>query len=97
MWQAEATVTPWRTVKARATYYHLSASHPYPGDPGLFAGGTHRGDMFQVRVDVAPNSSWRGHVVFERFWPGGFYIGDSPGYFFRFEIIYTIKGAFAWN
>jgi len=97
MWQAEATVTPWRTVKARATYYHLSASHPYPGDPGLFAGGTHRGDMFQVRVDVAPNSSWRGHVVFERFWPGSFYTGDSPGYFFRFEIIYTIKGAFAWN
>jgi len=97
MWQAEATVAPRPWAKGRVSYYHLGAAHPFPGDPAVFAGSTTRGDMFQVRVDIIPSDSWRGHVVYERFWPGSFYEGPSPGYFFRFEVIYSIKGVFAWD
>ncbi len=89
MWMAEAGYSPWKPVTGRITYYHMGASHPFAGDPRTFGKGTLRGDMPQIRVDYAPNKSWKGHVVYEYLAPGNFYSLGTHSYFLRFEVIYT--------
>jgi hypothetical protein len=86
MWQAEATVAPTRATGLRATYYHITAFHPFPRTPAIFGSGLGRGDLFITRFDFTANANLKGHVMYERFLPGSFYTGDSPGYFFRVEL-----------
>jgi len=97
LWRAEAVVTPWKPLKLRLSYYHLRSFYPFPGNPSLYAEGSHRGDLFEARLDFTINANWRGHVVYEGMKPGDFYRGDDPGYFFRFEIIFTIKKNYSWR
>jgi hypothetical protein len=85
LWRAEFTMTPSPRTGVRATYYHLSAFHPFPGPQALFAAGTNRGDMLQARFDFTLPPTLRGHVLYERLFPGSFYRGQAPGYFFRVE------------
>jgi hypothetical protein len=95
MWQAEATCVPSTRVNVRATYYHLSAFHPFPGNQAVFGAGTSRGDLVEARVDFRLRDTLKGHVLYERLVPGDFYKGTSPGYFFRVEFVYTFLKSFA--
>jgi hypothetical protein len=95
MWQAEATCTPSARINARATYYHLTAFHPFPGDQTVFGPGTSRGDLVEARVDFTLHKSLKGHVLYERLVPGDFYKGTDPAYFFRVELTYTFLKSFA--
>ena len=79
------------TKALRASYYRQDAFHPYPGKSTVFAGGTHRGDLFEARGDVTVNGNWRGHVMAEYLKPGDFYVGRDAGWFFRVEVIYSLK------
>jgi hypothetical protein len=94
MWQAELRATPLARLDVRATYYRMDSFHRFAGKAAVYADGTHRGDMFQGRVDYKLNDSWRGHVVGEWMAPGDFYTHDDGGWFFRGEVVYSFKRAF---
>jgi hypothetical protein len=85
--KGEVLLTPSSRTGARATYYHLTAFHPFQGTPLVFGSGTTRGDLFVARFDVLLNARLRGHVLYERFLPGSFYVGHAPGYLFRVELL----------
>ncbi len=92
MWYAEWGFQPWKRVGGKLMYYRMNAFHPFRGDPRTFGTGTVRGDQPQARIDVAVNSHWKGHILYEHHAPGDFYSYRSHGYFLRFEAIYTIGG-----
>jgi hypothetical protein len=94
MLQAEFLATPWTPLDVRATYYRMGAFHPFPGDPAVFAGGRHRGDLAQFRADVRAGQHWKGHILYEWMAPGDFYAGGDAASFLRAEVIYTLK--LAW-
>ncbi len=95
MWQLEAGCSPWKPVKARATYYHMDSFHPYrAGDPALFGSGTLRGNHVQGRLDVTANEHWRGHLLIEHHSPGSFYLQKSAAWFFRWEVIFNVQGSY---
>ncbi len=85
--KAEVLLTPSARTGARATYYHLTAFHPFQGTPLVFGTGTTRGDLFEARFDFTLDARLRGHVLYERFLPGSFYAGHAPGYLFRIELL----------
>jgi hypothetical protein len=91
MWQAEAGFSPMKQLNLRGTYYHMGAPHSYPGNAAVFANGTHRGDLFESRLDYAINKTWSGHVTTEYMTSGDFYRVKSPAYFLQFEIIYRLQ------
>jgi hypothetical protein len=91
MWQAEALASPWKPLSLRATYYKMSAFHPFPGSATTFGAGKDRGDLFELRADVTAGKHWKGHILGERLAPGDFYAGTDPAWFFRVEVIYTFK------
>jgi hypothetical protein len=84
--KAEAAVSPTARTGVRATYYRLSAFHPFRGSPAVFGTGTNRGDLFQTRLDVTLNARLRGYVLYEHLSPGDFYSQRAPGHFFRVEV-----------
>jgi hypothetical protein len=85
LWRAEVTLKPSRQTGARATYYHLSAFHPFPGPSAIFGSGTHRGDLLEARFDFTPAPALKGYVLYEGLLPGSFYAGHAPGYLLRVE------------
>lgn len=87
-WQAEFTVTPWAPLALRGTWYRMDAYERVPG--ARFGRGTRRGDLYQVRADVRFGECLKGHVLWERLEPGGFYAVKDPGYFLRFEVVYHL-------
>jgi hypothetical protein len=93
MWQGEAGFSPWQPIQCRATYYRMGAFHPFPGSPAIFGAGLARGDMYQGRLDFKAGGNWTGHVLWEHMLPGRFYSARTPGYFLRFELIWSIRGA----
>jgi hypothetical protein len=95
MGQAELAIAPVRRLNLRATYYRVGAFHRSPGKPEIFAGGATRGDLYQVRADVKVNDSVRGHIVGEWLEPGSFYTGPDGAWFFRAEVIYSIRKTLA--
>jgi hypothetical protein len=95
MWQAEALATPLKPLSLRATYYKMSAFHAFPRSAATFGTGRDRGDLFELRADVAAGRHWKGHVLYERFAPGDFYAGTDPAWFFRVEVMYTFKQTLA--
>ena len=91
MWQAELRLTPVKPLDLRATYSRMDAFHRFPGKPALYAGRTHRGDLLTARADLKVNDEWRGHVLAEWLAPGDFYSASDAGWFFRAEVVCTIK------
>ncbi len=91
MWQAEFTVSPIAPLALRATWYRMRAFHPWPGAPATFAGGTDRGNLWQARADLAFAPHWKMHALYERHAPGGFYKHRDPGWFLRFEVMFTTR------
>ncbi len=89
--KAEVLLTPSPRTAARATYYHLTAFHPFQGTPLVFGSGTTRGDLFEARFDFLLDARLRGHVLYERFLPASFYVGHAPGYLFRIEMLATFR------
>jgi hypothetical protein len=94
LWQAEMRATPLARLDLRATYYRMDAFHRFPGRTATYADGTHRGDLFEGRIDYQLNDSWRGHLVGEWLEPGDFYAHDDGGWFFRAEVSCGFKRAF---
>jgi hypothetical protein len=89
--QAEFQIAPAKPLNLRATYYRLGAFHRFPGKAAVFSGGITRGDLYEVRADVRVNDRWRGHVVGEWLEPGDFYSASDAAWFFRAEVIYSIR------
>ena len=92
MWQAEAGFAPNRHSTLRGTFYQMSAFHPFPGDPNIFASGLNRGSLLETRFDYVFNKSWRAHALYEGLLPGDFYYAKSHAYFVRFEVSYLLSG-----
>lgn len=92
MADAEFIATPKKWLKLRTTVYHMNAFQPSGSTPRVFADGTTRGNLFEVRSDLLPGEHWRGHLVYEFLLPGSYYAHDTPGYFLRWEVLYQIKG-----
>jgi len=57
MWQGKAGFSPMKKLNLRGTYYRMGAYHPYPGSAAVFADGTHRGDLFEARLDYVLNKN----------------------------------------
>lgn len=91
MWQAEFLVAPAKPLNLRATYYKMRAFHPFPGFAKVYGDGTDRGDMYQVRADLAFPPHWSGHVLYESLAPGDFYVGRDRAWFFRLEVTYNFR------
>ncbi len=89
--KADVLVTPSPRIGARATYYHLTAFHPFQGNPLIFGSGTTRGDLLEARFDFSFDARLRGHVLYQRLLPGSFYVGRTPGYLFRIEFLATFQ------
>ncbi|HEX9082188.1 MAG TPA: alginate export family protein [Holophagaceae bacterium] len=89
MWEAEARLKPLDRLDLRATWYRMAAFHAPGGAGPLFASGTRRGDLWEVRGDLTLNDHWKGHVVYERLTPGTFYTGTAPGSYLRVEVTYA--------
>lgn len=89
MWEAEARLKPAKRVDLRATWYRLNAFHAPGGAGPLFGTGRRRGDLWEVRGDLALDDHWKGHVVYERLTPGSFYTGAAPGSYLRVEVTYA--------
>ena len=81
MWRAQFELAPLKMLTTRFTYYHMNAFHPFAGNSEIFGAGTHRGNLYQARVEVKVNSHWKSYMVYERFLPGNFYAGRSPANF----------------
>ena len=92
LWQGELGLRPWKPLGVRTTYYKMGAYHRFAGDPGLYARGTDRGHQFQVRADVTAGKHWQGHALYERMWPGDYYVNPSKAWFLRFEVIFQFTG-----
>ncbi|MCX6553219.1 MAG: hypothetical protein NTY02_19820, partial [Acidobacteria bacterium] len=86
LWRADVTMKPSRQTSVRATYFHLSAFHAFPGSPAIFGTGTSRGDVLEGRFDFSLASALRGNVICGRLFPGSFYTGHTPGYGARLEL-----------
>jgi hypothetical protein len=95
MWQLEALASPWKPLSLRATYYKMGAFHPFPGNANIYGTGRNRGDLYELRADVAAGSHFKGHVLYEHLAPGDFYAGSDPARFFRAEVTYTFKRTLA--
>jgi hypothetical protein len=93
MWQTELLFNPTKHIGGRLTYYWMDSYHPYPGNSNIFATGTGRGNLYQIRMDINANKYWKGDVVLERQLPGDFYTHRSGGYFLRFELNFLFKGS----
>jgi len=93
LWRAEALFTPHPKLSGRMTFYKMDSYHPFNGNPLFFGTGTNRGDHYQIRMDLNLNKHWRGHALYEHFWPGDFYVGRASGHFLRFEIIFVLNGS----
>jgi hypothetical protein len=95
MWQAEAGITPIKPLSLRATFYSDSAFHPYTkGSTSIFSTGTHRGENMVLRADYTLNKNVSGHIQYDKFLPGDFYVNNAAtAHFFRAEILYSFKGA----
>ncbi len=91
MAQAEVGLAPSKKLDLRFVYQHLTAFRPAGVNPQIYAGGLHRGENLQARMDFTLNSAVRGHVDFETLLPGSFYQGRDRAYFARFELIYQTK------
>jgi hypothetical protein len=90
----QAGFSPVKQLKTSVSYQRVDAFHPNSsGSAEIFATGTHRGDLFAVKGEVALNDNWKGHVLYEAMLPGDFYVGDDFAHFFRFEVMYTFKKA----
>jgi len=79
-------------LKLKLTYHYLGSfydlayisSRPY-------GRGEFRGDLFIARSTFQINKYFKGHVVFETFYPGSFYSSEADPYkWFRFELMYTL-------
>ncbi len=94
MAQAEAGFTPWKPLQLKGVLYHVDAFHRYaPGDPGIFAEGTHRGEILEMLAFYHFSDCVAGEFRYEILAPGNFYRGNTTGQFFRFEINYSWKHA----
>ena len=93
MSQVEAGFATAKRISARATWYHMLAPQPFAGDPALYATGGTRGDLIQGRVDFVLNKYLKGHALYERMLPGSYYASRDPGYFLRFEMIFSAETA----
>ena len=91
MWEAEVRANPWKPLNLRATYYRMAAYESWAAKGARYGPGSTRGDLFQIRADLAFGPSWKGHILYEHLNPASFYSGDDSGYFLRFEVIYTFK------
>jgi hypothetical protein len=92
MIQAEAGFTPWKPLTVRGLLYWNDAFHPYtPGDPKVFGTGTRRGLMPELIAAYQFGHSIVGEFRYELLKPGDFYVGNTTGHFFRFEINYSWK------
>ena len=90
----QAGFSPVKQLKTSVSYQRVDAFHPYTsGSAEIFATGTHRGDLFGIKGEVALNDNWKGHVLYESMLPGDFYVGDDFAHFFRVEVMYTFKKA----
>jgi hypothetical protein len=94
MWQVELLASPAKSVKVRATYYAMTAFHPFPGNPNVFGGGKRRGDLYQGRIDVDLGKGLKGHALVEHLAPGSFYAGRDSATFVRFELTYQFNRVF---
>jgi hypothetical protein len=93
LWQAEVTMSPSKRTGLRATYYHLTALHPFAGSNPGFGSGNGRGDLVEARLDFTVRDALKGHVMYERLVPGTFYASRDPGYFFRVEMLVGLQHA----
>jgi hypothetical protein len=80
-------------VDLSGTIYDVTAPHsPPPGSPPpsmypLLGNGTDRGVLSNVKIDWSWTKYLRGHLLWERFDPGDYYIeGSDPAHFLRWEI-----------
>jgi len=97
LWQAEMIVAPSSRTAFRATYYHLTAFHPFTGSAALFGSGTNRGDLIEAKLDMTLGKELKGHLLYERLLPGSFYAAHDPGYFFRIECTVGLHAAWRWR
>ena len=86
--QAEVGFSPWKRFPWRATYYHMGAFHPFPGNTAIFGSGLSRGELFETRLDYNINKNFSGHTTIEYMLGGDFYKSGAPMYFLQFEISY---------
>jgi hypothetical protein len=104
--QGEVGIQPSDKLKLRATYYRMDAFYPYKAPyidaPGLgltsigtaaFGNGTHRGDLFETRLDYIINKDFSGHITAECMLPGNFYLTPSAALFLQAEISYRLHFA----
>jgi hypothetical protein len=69
----------------------MAAYESWAAKGARYGPGSTRGDLFQIRADLAFGQSWKGHVLYEHLTPGSFYSAQDSGHFLRFEVIYTLK------
>jgi hypothetical protein len=92
MIQAEAGFTPWKPLTVKGILYLNDAFHPYTkGDPKVFGTGLHRGLMPELIASYQIGRSIVGEFRYELLKPGDFYVGNTTGHFFRFEVNYSWK------
>jgi len=71
------------------TYHHLGAEEL---KGGVFPGGTGktRGDLFMSKLDFRINAHTSGHLLWEHFSPGNFYLAGADSYnWLRFELLFS--------
>jgi hypothetical protein len=93
--QGEIGIAPSKKFRMRVTYYRMDSFHPYVppyiDPPGLqFGSGTHRGDLFECRMDYTINKNFSGHLTYEDFVAGSFYAVRNPAFFMQAEISYRL-------
>lgn len=94
MMQAEAGITPVKPISIRAAIVSLSAFYPFTtGNPNVFSSATHRGEDLYVRMDWTMKEHVSGHVQYEHFNPGDFYVNNAGAHFFRVELLYSFKSS----
>lgn len=90
---AEAGFNPLKAVTLRAAWYQHNAFKSIGAfNPTVFGIGSNRGMNIQPRVDVVVSKNWMGHILYERWIPGNFYLHQNPAFFFRAEATYTFRG-----
>lgn len=61
-------------------------------DNFLSGSGQNRGLLFTSKINLKLNRYLTGHMVFETFNPGNYYVdGASSYYWLRFELLYKFK------
>lgn len=91
MCEATVQAKPHPKLSLRASLFWMRAYEPVTGHGPIFASGTGRGRLAELRADVTLTEQWQGHVLYERLDPGTFYAGPDAGRFFRVEAIYTMR------